>query len=50
MNINEKVIDNEAKLKLLEIKMQALLNILYKEGELVEEDFEKEVAKLSHAD
>lgn len=46
MNINEEVLKNKNKIKLIEVKLEALINLLSKEGVITHQEVEEEVEKL----
>lgn len=43
MNLEKEILEQKAKLRMLEYKIQALINILNKEGTILEEELETEL-------
>jgi len=50
MNIEKDVLENKAKIRMLELKIKALINILNKEGVILEEEIEKELNSVIQQD
>ena len=46
MDVNEEVVKNKNKIKLTEIKLKALINLLSKEGIITHDEVEQEIEKL----
>ena len=46
MDVNEEVLKNKNKIKLVEIKIEALVNLLSNEGIITHNEVEEEVEKL----
>ena len=46
MNVEEEVIKNKNMVKMCELKIKAIINLLSKEGILTHEEIEKEVSNL----
>jgi len=43
MNVEKEIVENKAKLEMLELRVKALMKILSKEGVILEEEVEREL-------
>jgi hypothetical protein len=46
MNTEQEILEAKAKIRMLELKMQALINILNKEGTILDEELKSEIDAL----